>query len=77
MVYAVRDFFYFRFTIEDLHSEQKFLVHLNLQICFEAHKDCMVDVPIFTNSKLPKKLCDWTTDFLDESMNYFMKSVHA
>lgn len=28
----------------------------------------MVDIPIFTNTKLPKKPCDWTTDFLDDSM---------
>lgn len=60
--------FYIRFTIDDLSSERKFLVNLNLQICFESAKTCMVDIPIFTNTKLPKKPCDWTTDFLDDSM---------
>ena len=67
--FTAADIFYFyRFSIEDLSSEQKFLVNLNLQICFESTKECMVDIPVFTHTKLPKKLCDWTTDFLDESV---------
>lgn len=55
-----------RYEIDDLVTERKFLVNLNLQICFESNKPCDVDIPVFTNTKLPKKPCDWTTDFIDD-----------
>lgn len=55
-----------RYEIDDLVSERKFSVNLNLQICFESNKPCDIDIQVFTNTKLPKKPCDWTTDFINE-----------
>ena len=63
---AVCDGFFFRYSVEDLSTEQKYLVNLNIQICLEANKPCVVDVPVFKNTKLPKKPCQWMTGFLNE-----------
>ena len=56
----------FRYSVEDLSTEQKYLVNLDIQICLEANKPCVVDVPVFKNTKLTKKPCEWTTGFLNE-----------
>ena len=71
------DFFFFRYSVEDLSTEQKYLVNLDIQICLEANKPCVVDVSVFKNTKLPKKPCEWTTGFLNEGkVNYmYWKAV--
>lgn len=56
----------FRYSIEDLTSEQNFLLNLNIQICFDAEKPCLTDLSVFKNTKLPKKPCEWRTGFLNE-----------
>ena len=59
--------FFFRYAINDLPNENKFQVNVSIRICFESAKPCLLEIPVFSNTKLPKKVCDWTTDFLDPS----------
>lgn len=54
-----------RYSINDFPNENKFQVNVSLKICFESSKPCLLEIPVFSNTKLPKKVCDWTTDFLD------------
>lgn len=71
----------FRYSIEDLTSEQNFLVNLNIQICFDAKKPCLTDLSVFKNTKLPKKPCEWRTGFLNEGKHrkiiFFQKNYVA
>lgn len=66
--------FNFRYSMEDLTTEQKYLVNLNIQICLEANKPCLIDVPVFKNTKLPKKPCEWRTEFLNDGKLYLILS---
>ncbi|XP_048250793.1 uncharacterized protein LOC124111176 [Haliotis rufescens] len=47
------------FKIDDLKGERKFLVSLNVSLCFEAESTCLLSVPIITEAKFPKILCNW------------------
>lgn len=60
--------FFFRYRIEDLIKEQKYLVNMNIKICLEANKTCLIDVSVFKNTKLPQKPCEWRTNFIDEGV---------
>ncbi|KAK3589057.1 hypothetical protein CHS0354_008707 [Potamilus streckersoni] len=51
------------YSVFDLASEKKYLLNLNLSICFEAEA-CVITQPVFKNVKLPKVLCDWNSSFL-------------
>uniref|UniRef100_K1PRD9 Uncharacterized protein n=1 Tax=Magallana gigas TaxID=29159 RepID=K1PRD9_MAGGI len=61
--------FRIRYRIEDLIKEQKYLVNMNIKICLEANKTCLIDVSVFKNTKLPQKPCEWRTNFIDEECN--------
>ncbi|KAK6174798.1 hypothetical protein SNE40_013376 [Patella caerulea] len=47
------------FVIDDLSSEKKFLVNLNISVCLEANKPCLISIPVLTNARIPKLICDW------------------
>ena len=51
--------------IDDLDSERKFLVSLNLSVCFESKGPCLISMPVLRKTQLPKALCDWKSDFVD------------
>jgi hypothetical protein len=57
--------FYFlpRFTIHDLSSEKQYMLNMNISVCLEHDGACLVSVPIFKNTKLPKIGCDWNGGF--------------
>lgn len=57
----------FSYQVEDLESEKKYMVSLNLSICFESHGPCVVSIPVLKNARLPKAVCDWKSDFIDPS----------
>eukprot|EP00105_Crassostrea_gigas_P044578 XP_019928726.1 PREDICTED: uncharacterized protein LOC105342845 [Crassostrea gigas] len=61
--------FRIRYRIEDLIKEQKYLVNMNIKICLEANKTCLIDVSVFKNTKLPQKPCEWRTNFIDEAFS--------
>ena len=50
---------YDRYTIHDLQAEKKYMLNMNLSVCFEQDGPCLVSVPVFENTKLPKLGCDW------------------
>ncbi|XP_052083535.1 uncharacterized protein LOC127720826 [Mytilus californianus] len=53
------------FTINNLLSENMYLVNMNLSVCFESSGACEVGpVNIFVNTLLPKKTCDFSSDFV-------------
>ncbi|CAC5411203.1 unnamed protein product [Mytilus coruscus] len=53
------------FTIHNLPSENMYLVNMNLSVCFESSGACEVGpVNIFVNTLLPKKTCDFSSDFV-------------
>ncbi|VDI42060.1 Hypothetical predicted protein, partial [Mytilus galloprovincialis] len=48
------------YIIYDLQAEKKYMLNMNLSVCFEETGPCLVSVPVFENTKLPKLGCDWT-----------------
>ena len=72
MTYLMFTVIYFSYVIENLESERKFMVSLNLSICFESHGPCVVNIPILKNTQLPKSICDWKSDFIDPSKYYLL-----
>ena len=72
MTYLMISFVYSSYVIENLESERKFMVSLNLSICFESHSPCVVSIPVLKNTQLPKSICDWKSDFIDPSKYYLL-----
>lgn len=35
------------------------MLNMNLSVCFEKEGPCLVSVPVFENTKLPKLGCNW------------------
>ncbi|ESO82597.1 hypothetical protein LOTGIDRAFT_236952 [Lottia gigantea] len=68
-----------QFTIDDLNSEKKFLVNLNISICLEKDKPCFLSVPVLTNTKIPKLVCDWdsTLALKDFSLSDWLENQQA
>ena len=59
------------YKIEDLEIERQFRVSATLKACFESADDdlCLVNLDIFKDTLLPKRICDWTQGFSTASMN--------
>ncbi|XP_071123195.1 uncharacterized protein [Mytilus edulis] len=49
-----------KFSVYDLAGENMFLLSLNISVCLEVEGSCLIHVPIFKNTKLPKYQCDWS-----------------
>ncbi|KAL5013968.1 hypothetical protein ScPMuIL_008238, partial [Solemya velum] len=56
------------FSILNLESEKKYLVDMNLQICFEEG-DCILTFPVLNATQLPKPTCDSSPGFIDPVFN--------
>ncbi|XP_052067241.1 uncharacterized protein LOC127706624 [Mytilus californianus] len=52
-----------RYSIDDLAEERKFLVNMNISLCFESDAPCLYDFVLFQDSLLPKIMCDWESGF--------------
>ncbi|VDI11129.1 Hypothetical predicted protein, partial [Mytilus galloprovincialis] len=48
------------FSVYDLAGENMFLLSLNISVCLEVEGSCLIHIPIFKNTKLPKYQCDWS-----------------
>lgn len=55
--------FFIRYSIDDLADERKFLVNMNISVCFESDAPCLYDIVLFQDSLLPKIMCDWESGF--------------
>jgi len=53
----------FRFKIDDLVVEKKYLLNVKLSICFETSGDCQYVFNVFEDSKVPKLGCNWGDNF--------------
>jgi hypothetical protein len=51
------------YTIDDLKGEKQFLVNMDISVCFEAHGPCVLKIPILTEVRLPKPLCNLESGF--------------
>ncbi|XP_071145134.1 uncharacterized protein [Mytilus edulis] len=51
------------YIVEDLVSEKKFQINLNISLCFETSKDCLTTVHVLKDTQLPKVYCDWGTGY--------------
>lgn len=49
--------------MHDLSAEKNYMLNMNMSVCLEQDGACLVSVPIFTNTKLPKLGCDWSRGF--------------
>lgn len=50
----------FSLTLDNLESQNKYLVSLDLQVCLESGSACAISVSVLKNTKLQKTNCDWT-----------------
>jgi hypothetical protein len=49
-----------RFSVHDLTAAKQYMLNMNMSVCFEKEGPCIVSVPVFENTKLPKLGCDWS-----------------
>ncbi|XP_046562947.1 uncharacterized protein LOC124271840 [Haliotis rubra] len=66
------------FMIDDLFGEKKFLINLNISVCFEEDS-CMISFPALKNVKIPKLVCDWdsTAALADFSLSGFLSEMKS
>ncbi|XP_076116682.1 uncharacterized protein LOC143084161 [Mytilus galloprovincialis] len=62
-VFSLLNVIRLEFTIHDLNAEKKYMLNMNMSVCLEQDGACLVSVPIFQNTKLPKLGCDWSGGF--------------
>jgi hypothetical protein len=61
---------FYSYAIYDLKSDHQYMIEMNISICFESSELCMFIQPIFSNTKLTKKPCQWQTGFINQSKSY-------
>lgn len=52
-----------RFKIWDLTAENQYLIDLKFSVCFDSASQCLLDVPVFHQQRLPKNICDFAAIF--------------
>lgn len=52
-----------RFKIWDLTAENQYLIDLKFSVCFDSASQCLLDVPVFHQQRLPKNICDFAAGF--------------
>ena len=52
--------------------ERQFRISATLKACFESSDDnqCLVNLDIFKDTLVPKRICDWTQGFSTASKNH-------
>ncbi|XP_033724553.1 uncharacterized protein LOC117314596 [Pecten maximus] len=64
------EIFTLEYMIVDLTGERKFIVNMNISVCFDDDRtSCQFYVSVFDNTILPKPECSWSRDFLDNSFS--------
>lgn len=61
-------FVIFRFKIDDLQTEKKYLFNMKLKVCFESNGDCRHNFKVFENTRLPKVACSWNSTYINPGM---------
>ena len=62
------NYFFSRFTINDIPSDNAYMIDLSIALCTESGQVCEQDYVITENMLLPKKQCAWDSDFVNASM---------
>jgi hypothetical protein len=62
------NYFFSRFTINDIPSDNAYIIDLSIALCTESGQACEQDYVITENMLLPKKQCAWDSDFVNASM---------
>ncbi|VDI15760.1 Hypothetical predicted protein [Mytilus galloprovincialis] len=57
------------YSIYDLKSDDSYLVDMNVSVCFESSKPCLIDQIVLNKTKLAKKPCKWQTGFKNLSFS--------
>ncbi|KAL3873935.1 hypothetical protein ACJMK2_037012, partial [Sinanodonta woodiana] len=52
-----------RFSMDDLAGEKVYLLNLNISVCLDGKAPCVINTPVFENTRLPKPICDWNSNF--------------
>lgn len=55
--------FHAAFNIRSFEGEKFLVVSLNISICFEEAQPCYLSVQILRNTRLPRRLCSWETNY--------------
>lgn len=51
---------FFSLTLDNLESQNEYLVSLDLQVCLESGSACAISVSVLKDTKLQKTSCNWT-----------------
>lgn len=46
--------------LHDLPYQKKYLIDLDVSVCFESGGSCEISVPVLEHATLPKADCDWS-----------------
>ena len=56
-------FDFFSYALYDLHTQNSFVVDLQLLVCWETYKDCVMTVSVLQKMFLPKQQCTGKAGF--------------
>ena len=63
------------YMIEDIPGESMYLVSMNISYCYEDGQPCYMVTTVFDNTRLPKDICEWKTDYHIPSKSSFQTRV--
>ena len=66
---------FYRFIIKNYVTEKYFELDLNISLCFEDRKDCVLIITVLEKSKLPKVFCNWGTGYYKPGMLYIYLAI--
>ncbi|KAK3101942.1 hypothetical protein FSP39_007535 [Pinctada imbricata] len=53
------------YTLYDLVGEEEYLANVDISLCWESFKPCQFVATVLQNTRLPKKTCQYNTNFID------------
>jgi len=61
----------YSFQLHNLDVEEMFVLNLRLRVCFEPD-NCLLDMDLFTDTELPKPICNNRQNFTISSKSHTM-----
>ena len=62
------------FTVHNLVIDDSYLVTMDLSLCFESNNSCEVVQNIFTDYKLRRKACDWSSGYTNVNPSFSLEN---
>ena len=75
LVVIVWGIFLYRYTVYDLIAEGLYQVTLYIDLCLETNGPCTLEITVFKNTLLPKKVCKLYSGFINASKYVVAKSI--